>query len=1028
MQDAVTMLMRGLGYRDLPYPHGFLARAIDGRVRLLGAPAQFAVDSEFRPLENLTRDGMAMLLYNYLHSAYRRIEMTWTGAGGVWEANEFFQSVFNVFGIEERIGYVTGIPGYRIELWVDTGVSSATDAGDAIARRQIPAAMADLTNRRNPFDLYIGWLNPAHNDAVFHAINNPLGAGNPRHERNREVLGFEDYELEDLLGLKVVVYDDLRPAAGRQLPRAQVLGTKSEIKIDDAKVTFGDDSWADGWRIRAWNEEGWRPGGIVSFEIEDREYFVRNQNFNNQDFRANTNLYVYDRENAGSDRSTNILRASTEAFNIWNRVQDDNIREFASFVDRSKHYILTRIDNGFNEGRPDYLYIFEPFRVGVRIADHDGVRLVRTVVADGDQDRDTPAHAPAPVNAAVPAADWATFWAVGEAYFYTARDLYYIQGKLNKSEELVVNRITGNNNIGLAATTTTLAQSLTLNFANTRVKALGAMENRGGVQVGNRVILYTEEGNANPLLIRNVSPVDRSPRYTSNYGVVISHNASLSHVPGVGIVDVVTIFDAATGQNRTLYVPPANVAIGGDTFNGGPGTLNAGDYVAIFPHDNATMNILVNQSNDNPGIGTRRFTAGDEYLAGVAMGLGGGHIAFGGAARTNTMIPNPATPVLNFNNYQTADAGHEASGAWLTASTEFLNAAAGGADDQRSFQDAAAGRFAINASTILVVGNPAQGYRVFPATATSLHGILGRSASVGGIDFAAGSEIRNIVAVGRYPSRWTEDTHRPFSVPAASHVFITTNRDVTGVQGAATGEFGVIVGWEANIAANNVGNVWRAAVINSAGVVSERLVRTGGAMIERGSVVRITTSSVSAYDVAYFNVVAIRHDDTTNENNAAVGGVADAPNIGLARLVSEGNDPGKNFSSDNLNAVVGVADGNLDLTSDPTNAVEGLAVVAGLLDNWSWATRTMTILADDGDVRYDFQIPNTRTVIVSGNNVWVGDIFEGGGTANWEDTQVGWGRVNLNRRTQGQEGPASVVLLIDTGAGNRILGTIVVLH
>ena len=72
--EAVTMLTRTLGYTGLAYPMGFMTKASDSDVKLIGQYADFQMNNVAQNIR-ITRAEMAMLLWNYLSSGKDEIEM-----------------------------------------------------------------------------------------------------------------------------------------------------------------------------------------------------------------------------------------------------------------------------------------------------------------------------------------------------------------------------------------------------------------------------------------------------------------------------------------------------------------------------------------------------------------------------------------------------------------------------------------------------------------------------------------------------------------------------------------------------------------------------------------------------------------------------------------------------------------------------------------------------------------------------------------------------------------------------------------
>jgi hypothetical protein len=664
------MLVRSLGHGQLTFPHGYRQRAERGDVRLIGnfvATPGFEFRNQTMSAR-LTRENMAMLLYNYLHSNYRRIHMNWTGAGGVWEASEDFESVWRVFGIQDRIGYVTGVPYWYMDLIVD-------NSGFATP---IPAEFANEDLRRDPHDLFIGWLprldvnyNLGHgasytnNLGITMANNNPIG---PAHRRNRSVLGWTDYELEDLLGKKVIVYDDLRPAEARSIPRARVLGTKVNIDPKDASVKLGGDTWdrldaLDSANVNAGMQL--RLGAIEEFRFGANAYDVGNSVMEDE-FRPGINLYIHNSGlNSGRTISASTLAAAIPGGSqAGGTVAERNLREFATFVDRSSNYRLTFIDNGEIAGFPDYAYIFEPFRVGMYTRNNDdgNVQMMQgNAVGDDNADLGVkPADATIMTkgkDVVFPDAEWVEdatgFFTTGHAYFYTIYgNVLRVYGQLERITGTTLNARpnmrTGRFTVPTGVGDTT--EQKTYNFEDVGRSALFARRSvlaGTGAVLGNNYTMFLDPATQQTLLIRDTTP-GREKEY-SRYGVVMSvvgFNGSPLTVAGSTVGATIRIFDAeganSQGIGTPLFVTHVNGRPVTRTLSSGGGvmdqatrlgttrqsdgeqaawadveTLRIGDYIRIVGTQVFTPNDADWGVDGQTAItaARNRFTGQDEYFA-----------------------------------------------------------------------------------------------------------------------------------------------------------------------------------------------------------------------------------------------------------------------------------------------------------------------------------------------------------------------------------------------------------------------------
>ena len=102
--EAVTMLTRALGYTGLVYPTGFMVKASENEVRLIGEYADFQMNN-IATDKKITRAQMAMLLWNFFLSERRELEMVYNSAKGEWESVRTIHPIYESFGISpESLG------------------------------------------------------------------------------------------------------------------------------------------------------------------------------------------------------------------------------------------------------------------------------------------------------------------------------------------------------------------------------------------------------------------------------------------------------------------------------------------------------------------------------------------------------------------------------------------------------------------------------------------------------------------------------------------------------------------------------------------------------------------------------------------------------------------------------------------------------------------------------------------------------------------------------------------------------------
>jgi len=95
--EALTMLTRALGYTGLTYPTGFMTKAADPDVGLIGNHADFPMGNIGQD-KAINRAQMAMLLWNFLLSERRELEMVYNRAKGEWDSVLVVRPILQSFG------------------------------------------------------------------------------------------------------------------------------------------------------------------------------------------------------------------------------------------------------------------------------------------------------------------------------------------------------------------------------------------------------------------------------------------------------------------------------------------------------------------------------------------------------------------------------------------------------------------------------------------------------------------------------------------------------------------------------------------------------------------------------------------------------------------------------------------------------------------------------------------------------------------------------------------------------------------
>ena len=311
-EEAVTMLTRALGYTGLSFPHGYLSRANERGVRLIG-PFVLTRGFDFGTADStgigevVYRYDMAMLLYNFLLTDFNRLVSLWSGVLGRYEMVERRVPVLTNFGITPVIAYVTGVENYAIDLRIGDyhpnlggeHVGTPGPAGQVETLRPArftgtpisPTLVPGNPGIRTPHDIEImhgttfvggtagtaGGINLVWNaeQGVFEIVQTgPTGAtagqwATQRVVTTKEALGLADRVNEDIpdfmaarswLGIRIILYT--RTAGAHRdviLPNAVVLGTRTlaDNSLNDATFTSRVQNVGTGgdtlWQPRVYN-------------------------------------------------------------------------------------------------------------------------------------------------------------------------------------------------------------------------------------------------------------------------------------------------------------------------------------------------------------------------------------------------------------------------------------------------------------------------------------------------------------------------------------------------------------------------------------------------------------------------------------------------------------------------------------------------------------------------------------------------------------------------------------------------------
>ncbi|MCL2694100.1 MAG: S-layer homology domain-containing protein, partial [Oscillospiraceae bacterium] len=247
--EAVTMLVRALNYTGLTYPNGYMNKANLGGYRLAAGEIPVALIGEWAdfnfkdvPLNyEVTRNDMAMLLWNFLMSAKYDTRLVYDVQGMNWQSQAFAKPILGLFGITPIEGYVTGVEanwGADLQIPRQDIIASGNTYVDYVG---IPGTASiedikDIYGKIEDFwiysDIRIGYWDYNAGVAAFEDTSMALHGFDTWLADNKEA------ESVALLGLKVLIFKDNRKVDYKiQIP-ARVIGTKEEVDISEANGSW----------------------------------------------------------------------------------------------------------------------------------------------------------------------------------------------------------------------------------------------------------------------------------------------------------------------------------------------------------------------------------------------------------------------------------------------------------------------------------------------------------------------------------------------------------------------------------------------------------------------------------------------------------------------------------------------------------------------------------------------------------------------------------------------------------------------
>jgi hypothetical protein len=408
------MLVRALGYTGLQFPHGYLSRANESRVRLIGPYVDtpgFGFTNGSNLGQIVTRNDMAMLLYNFLISNFHTPVNVWNGVTGRYEPQNRILPVLHNFGITPIVGYIVGVENYAMNLNVvdyerTHGVGSdAAPLGLMIGEDPISFTGTPQPIGSNLVQIAYSLQPPSPGGTVWSvdpvtgslmSSFSPAGAADAYMSSTMANLGLvtppeiaaahPEMSHRYWLGIKVLVY--ARSATARRdivLPEAVVIGTRTLTDNADHRVTNA-----------AWHGDRDRLTNIDTLTIDFGTGTVYNQakslSLRARGLAPNFNLYSWTRlgmlipnrsiagDNIMGGDAAHSVVTGTENAMIFHRdggndMEDqlarmirgamDNVNVSAG-IPQTGNYQVWRVDNGTTRrDDPDFFYEFVPFQVGV---------------------------------------------------------------------------------------------------------------------------------------------------------------------------------------------------------------------------------------------------------------------------------------------------------------------------------------------------------------------------------------------------------------------------------------------------------------------------------------------------------------------------------------------------------------------------------------------------------------------------------------------------------------------------------------
>lgn len=542
LQEAVKMLVCSLNYTGLSYPQGYLVKANEPGVALLGEEAVLNGGYSFKgvaPNAELTRNQMAMLLWNYLLSWKQIPTMVINPTTGAYQLEPQPVAVLTLFGIIPTSGYITGVKGWTADIVANgktySGLGVKTDTS-------IFSPIYYDVCITTGYDTKINMGSTTTPDWV--TIPGAVVKTTLKDTGLADWLEANEKEPLDLLGLKILAFEDRadRPEDLKINIPVRVIGSKVEVDIADCVGAVNDNSTVASLSLP-----------LVALDVTvDKDVFKGNSE----------NFYIFNKD-------AKLVAEAAKADND-NWAVDTAYEKFVKVVSYKANYRLECVFNGYYpDGSPEYFYIYRPFEAAVRVADDDGIRFTRVVEGklekkeeDKDfyfginSDKDDNKGGVKVGNSVEKFYNGLTAddFKVGEAYLYTKYGSHLeIYAKLAKTADIETTYKVGSR--------VYFKNSTSLNF-NGGLRAIGALDGSGKITVDptTKYTLYSDESGT-PLLARFIEATG-APKYVeSEYGIVtaISDSRIITlrdpvTLERIGQGYLVTVVNAKTGKSSVVSV------------------------------------------------------------------------------------------------------------------------------------------------------------------------------------------------------------------------------------------------------------------------------------------------------------------------------------------------------------------------------------------------------------------------------------------------------------------------------------------